>query len=160
MGSGHVLRYPEVRPAVHPDVAVAPGLRREPLNDLVRIACLRLREQPLESAEGRAASAHADGCYDVAVADKASQVRLGIDRRADIGDLFASRKMLHQFSGVAMVARVSPHDGQGLLHGHPIDRGPGDVDRQLHPVAHLDVLRIRHPLIEAGLGKAFIAAEL
>ena len=85
LGGGEVLSDAEIGAAEHSDLAVAPGLRRDPLGHFVRVTGLLGGELSGAHPEGRAAAAGVDAHRHVAVPnDRIHPVELDIDAGRDL----------------------------------------------------------------------------
>ena len=150
-GSGEVLGDAEIGAAEHPDLAVAPGLGRDPFRHVVRVTGLRGRELAPAYPEGCAAAAGVDAHRHVAVPD---------DRKHPVVlDLDAGRYLTLRIERGAVVPGVGPQRGQRLLHRRAARGRPHDVDRQAHAVPHLHVAGASHAVVEALLAVAGVAAQ-
>ena len=111
---GRHLERVEAAPtlAEHADPAVAPGLGRDPRDDLERVVLLLLQVLVDEQAGGLAAAAHVDAKRRVAVPGEEGMHRLVAPRGAvagAVGDVFEDR-------GHRMLGRVA---GQPVAHREP-----------------------------------------
>ncbi|WP_420634014.1 hypothetical protein [Candidatus Palauibacter sp.] len=93
--------------------------------------------------------------------DEPLQILVGVDHGADVGNRVQIRRDHAQDPAwISVVARMRPHDRERLFRRRGSDRGPGDLDRQAYPVAHLDVAGGRDPTLVPGFTVAFVASEL